>query len=196
MGKQVLILHGWRNRRVEGHWQRLSAATLRKQGHHVFYPQLPDSDEPNFADWSEVILAELQLMREASNGDELVVIGHSLGAVTWLKLVGEGLIGETVDRVLLVAPADPKLLTDLPDFALDLENISTQVFASSDSTTLVGSDADDWIPNGIEQTFGEPLALTPVILAGAGHLAYLDGFGQWAGVVNWVNDPNEDLTLR
>ena len=82
MGKQVLILHGWRNRRVDGHWQRLTAAALRKAGHQVFYPQLPATDEPRFADWAEVVLAELELAREANQGEEVIVIAHSLGAVT------------------------------------------------------------------------------------------------------------------
>ena len=82
MGKQVLILHGWTNRRPEGSWQRQAAVALRQTGHQVHYPQLPNPDEPRFADWAEVTLNELAQIAEANRGEEVVVIGHSLGAVT------------------------------------------------------------------------------------------------------------------
>ena len=194
MAKQVIILHGWRNRRVDGHWQRLTAAALRKAGHQVYYPQLPSTDEPKFHDWAEVVLAELELAREANSGDEIIVIGHSLGAVTWLKLIEEGLVASPVSRALLVAPADPDLLIDIADFVFDPSTVSVSDGAAS--TVIVGSDADDWSPRGIEATFAQPLNVPSVVIPGAGHLAFLDGFGQWAGVINWVNDPASDLSVR
>lgn len=194
MGKQVIILHGWRNRRVDGHWQRLTAAALRKAGHQVYYPQLPSTDEPKFREWAEVVLAELELAREANQGEEILVIGHSLGAVTWLKLIEEGLISSPVSRALLVAPADPSLLLDIADFVFEPSTVA--VSAGAESTIVVGSDADDWSPRGIEATFAVPLGVPSVILPGAGHLAFLDGFGYWAGVINWVHDPASDLSVR
>ena len=195
MGKQVLILHGWTNRRPEGSWQRLAAAALRGQGHQVHYPQLPTPDEPRFADWAEVALNELAQIAEANNGEEVVVIGHSLGAVTWLKLDSEGLAPALVSRVLLVAPADPSLLIDIPDFILDLATAGSAVRSAAD-TTLIGSDEDPWQPNGIVETFGSVLELPTVVIPGARHFSLSDGFGEWAGVINWVNDPASDLSVR
>lgn len=194
MAKQVIILHGWRNRRWEGHWQREAAAVLRQQGHQVFYPQLPSTDEPRFADWSEVALGELALAREANRGEEIIVIGHSLGSVTWLKLVEQGLISAPVSRVLLVAPADPELLLDIADFVVDPSKVD--VARGADSTLIVGSDDDEWSPRGVEKTFAEPLGVPAVIIPGAKHLSLGDGWGNWAGVVNWVNDPASDIKVR
>ncbi|MEY4398611.1 MAG: hypothetical protein RLZ53_1187 [Actinomycetota bacterium] len=195
MGKQVIILHGWRNRRWEGHWQRLAAAALRKQGHQVFYPQLPSTDEPNFGDWAEVALGELALAQEANQGEEVVVIGHSLGSVTWLKLVSAGLIQNRVSRVLLVAPADPELVGDLAGFNLVLDGLGGELAKVASSTALVGSDGDEWLPKGLNETFGT-LGLPSVIVPGAKHFSLADGWGEWAGVVNWVNDPTSDLSIR
>ena len=194
MGKQVIILHGWGNTRVDGHWQRLTAAALRKQGHQVFYPQLPSTAEPKFKDWSEVALAELALAAEANQGEELVVIGHSLGAVTWLRLTELGLIPSPASRALLVAPADPELLIDIADFVVDPSQVSLAGLA--EQVVLVGSDDDVWSPKGIEATFASPLGLTAVVVPGAKHFAVQDGWGQWAGVINWVNDPASDLRVR
>jgi len=196
MSKQVLILHGWTNRRQEGNWQRRAAAALRSQGHQVHYPQLPSTDEPRFADWAEVALNELAQVSESNQGQEVVVIGHSLGAVTWLKLASEGLIEKPVSRVLLVAPADPELLIDIPDFIFEPSKVAAQVAAAASSTLVIGSDEDPWQPNGIDQTFAEPLGIPSVIVPGARHFSLSDGFGPWAGVINWVLDPASDLSVR
>ncbi len=195
MGKQVLILHGWTNRRPEGSWQRQAAVALRQQGIQVHYPQLPNPDEPRFADWAEVALNELAQIAEANRGEEVVVIGHSLGAVTWLKLAAEGLAPDLVSRVLLVAPADPSLLIDIPDFMLAVASASESVRALA-PTTRVGSDEDPWQPTGIVDTFGSVLGLPTVVIPGARHFSLSDGFGNWAGVINWVNDPASDLSVR
>ena len=196
MSKQVLILHGWTNRRQEGNWQRRAAAELRKQGHQVHYPQLPSTDEPKFADWAEVALNELAQIAESNHGQEVVVIGHSLGAVTWLKIASEGLVASPVSRVLLVAPADPELLIDIADFIFEPRKVQAQVAAAAASTLVIGSDEDPWQPNGIVKTFAEPLAIPSVIVPGAKHFSLADGFGPWAGVINWVNDPTSDLSIR
>ena len=196
MGKQVLLLHGWTNRRPEGSWQREAAVSLRQQGHQVHYPQLPSPDQPVFADWAEVALNELAQIQEANRGEEVVVIGHSLGAVTWLKLAADGLISSAVSRVLLVAPADPELLIDIPDFIVQVPQIASKVAKVSTTTLVVGSDEDPWQPNGIEATFSEPLGTNVVVIPGARHFSLSDGWGRWAGLINWVNDPASDLNVR
>ena len=190
----MVILHGWTNRRPEGHWQRNLAAALRQQGHQVFYPQLPSTDHPRFADWAEVALGELSLAREANRGEEIIVIAHSLGSVTWLKLVEQGLIDTPISRALLVAPADPDLLLDIADFVIEPASIDASKGAVS--TLVVGSDEDHWSPKGVETTFSNPLGVPAVIIPGAKHFALSDGFGEWAGVINWVNDPASDLSVR
>jgi hypothetical protein len=35
-----------------------------------------------------------------------------------------------------------------------------------------------------------------LVIPGANHFSYLDGWGKWAGVINWVNDPARDLSIR
>ncbi|MCX6485497.1 MAG: alpha/beta fold hydrolase [Rhodoluna sp.] len=194
MAKQVLILHGWTNRRLEGSWQRQTAVALRKLGHQVHYPQLPNPDEPRFADWAEVALNELGQIAEGNSGEEVVVIGHSLGAVTWLKLVADGLVPSLSYRVLLVAPADPSLLIDIPDFIVDVAAAGSAV--RSHDTTLVASGEDPWQPNGIEAIFDSPLKAPVVTIPGARHFSLSDGWGDWAGVINWIKDSASDLSIR
>ena len=194
---KVLILHGWTNRRQQGHWQRHLATALREQGHIVAYPQFPNTDAPKLDEWQELLGAELDILAEVSS-DETVVIGHSLGCVNWIQGASTGLISKPVDRVLLVAPADPRMLGEIEGLNVDLNNpeVAAATHASTASLTVLASDKDKWTPRGIQATFGEPLGLEAVILPGAGHLSLDDGFGFWQGVIDWVNDPKADLTKR
>jgi predicted alpha/beta hydrolase family esterase len=194
---KVLILHGWTNRRQPGHWQRHLANELRKQGHIVAYPQFPNPDQPKLDEWQELLAAELDILAEIEAG-ETIVIGHSLGCINWIQGASTGLISSPVDRVLLVAPADPNLLGEVEGLNVDLTDpaVAKATHDSTASLTVLASENDKWTPRGIQPTFGEPLGLTPLILEGAGHLSLADGFGSWQGVIDWVNDPKADLTRR
>ena len=195
--KRVLIIHGWTNRRQTDHWQRNLAVALRREGHAVAYPQLPNTDNPVLSEWLEVVENELSMLDEVSD-DELIVFGHSLGCLTWLNAVKNGIVKSNVHRVMLVAPADPALCDDAATFQLDVNDsvLKSAVHGAANSTLLVGSDSDPWIPRGVETTFAIPLELPFVVIPGASHFAGEEGWGPWQGVLNWVNDPSSDLSRR
>ncbi|MFM6939023.1 MAG: RBBP9/YdeN family alpha/beta hydrolase [Rhodoluna sp.] len=194
---KVLILHGWTNRRQSGHWQRHLAAALRQQGHVVAYPQFPSPDEPKLNEWQELLAAELDILADVEDG-ETIVIGHSLGCINWIQAASTGLIKNSVDRVLLVAPADPRMLGEVEGLNVELTNpdVAAALHSSTSKLIVLASEKDKWTPRGIQATFGTPLGVEPVILQGAGHLSLDDGFGYWPGVINWVNDATADLTER
>ena len=194
---RVLIMHGWTNRRQENTWHRILVSALRHQGHQVLYPQFPSTDNPSLEDWQELLLAELALLEEAGPGEK-VVVGHSLGCVNFIHAAVEGKIKTPVDRLLLVAPADPKLLGEIQGLKVDLAKSKTKqaVDAVVKSLTIVGSDADVWSPNGVQQTFGDPLGIEAVIIPGAQHFRFDEGWGAWQGLLDWVNDPSADITVR
>jgi predicted alpha/beta hydrolase family esterase len=194
---RILIMHGWTNRRQEGVWQRKLASALRQQGHQVLYPQFPNTDAPVLEEWQELLLAELDLLAEAGDG-ETIVIGHSLGCVNWIQAAAEGKIKTPVDRLLLVAPADPGLLGEVKGLKVNLKKrqVVDAALGSTKSLTLVGSDLDPWLPDGVQATYGDLLGVHAVILEGVKHFSLTDGFSDWQGVLNWVNDPAADLRIR
>ncbi len=195
---KVLIIHGWTNRRPAGHWQRSLAATLRDQGHLVSYPQLPNPDQPLLDEWLEVLTAELDQFDEVASraSEPLIVLAHSLGCVAWMQLADRGLLKQPADRVLLVAPPEPAPISPVPSFVMDLSDGRAErvVKGSAREVTLVGSDADVWQPSGIQAGVGDMIGLEAVVVHGAKHFSTLDGFTQWQGVIDWVNDPSADLT--
>lgn len=194
---RILLMHGWTNKRELGVWQRTLASALRHQGHQVLYPQFPETDNPTLEHWQELLLTELDILDEAGTG-ETIAIGHSLGCINWIQAAVEKKIVKPVDRLLLVAPADPKLLGEVKGLKVNLSDKKTKaaVEASARSITIVGSDADPWAPNGVQATFGDPLGVQAVILQGAKHFSKADGFSQWQGVIDWINDAKADLTVR
>ena len=195
---KVLIIHGWTNRRPVGHWQRSLAAALRDQGHLVSYPQLPNPDQPILEDWLEVLTAELDQFDEVASraSEPLIVLAHSLGCVAWMQLADRGLLKQPADRVLLVAPPEPAPISPVPTFVMDLSDgrAERMIKGSAREVTLVGSDADVWQPSGIQAGVGDMIGLEAVVVHGAKHFSTLDGFTQWQGVIDWVNDPSADLT--
>jgi predicted alpha/beta hydrolase family esterase len=195
--KRVLIIHGWGNERPVGHWHRNLANSLRRDGHIVAYPQLPETELPTLDKWLAVLKVELDMLKEVGDG-ELLVFGHSLGCLTWLHIAQSGMLQEKVSRVMLVAPADPDLCGEVPSFQMDLNSAAVKHAAhnAAAKTLLVGSDSDPWLPRGLEETFAKPLDLPFKLIVGAGHFAVEEGWTPWAGVINWVNDPSTDLAVR
>ena len=204
----VLIHHGWTNTRQPDHWQRNLAHALQLQGHHVSYAQYPQTEQPVFADWSALLVAELEHLvelRELSGGTgELILIGHSLGCVNIMKSALEGRLRPELraNRTLLVAPASQAKLDAVATFKFSLEgnDAATELRAAlaeaAGAVTLVASDDDVWLPKGIRAEYGDPLQLEPVIIEGGQHLSLQDGWGKWQGVIDWVNHRGADLTVR
>lgn len=194
---RILINHGWTNRRPQGSWARNLTIAARAKGHHVIYPQFPNTDHPVLSEWQELLVEELEHTKESGTG-EVIFIGHSLGCLNWIQAAASGKIMEPVDRVLLVAPADPALLDEVPGANVDLSNekVKSALLASTKHLTIVGSDRDAWIPRGIQETFGDPLSLKAIVIAGAGHFSLTDGWGQWQGIIDWIDNPNANLQVR
>ena len=191
-----LLIHGLENHRPDGHWMRILASRLRIHGHYVAYPQLPNPDFPEADAWLEVLGTEIDLMHEIGV-TEVVVIAHSLGCVAWLKFISNQKSSVIVERVLLVAPADPELLYKAPSFQDVFASDIKEIFKKhAKSVKVIAGDLDPWLPKGIDLTFGQPLNIEPIIWPQAGHISMDEGFGNWDGVFYWALDPSNDLLIR
>jgi predicted alpha/beta hydrolase family esterase len=179
MASGFLILHGLGGS-GPGHWQRWIAEQLRADGNTVALPDLPDPDAPHPAAWRAQVLAEAG----ALDGDERVVLCHSLSCIVWLAACAE--VERPVDRVALVAP--PSLASGLPELApfFPLTASAGEVAAAARQTRLVCSDDDPYCPQGAAQLYGEPLRLAVDLHPGRGHLNVDAGLGPWPAMLAWA----------
>jgi uncharacterized protein len=176
-GRRFLLLHGWQNRRPAGHWQFWLAERLRSRGEQVLYPQLPRPDEPQLAEWRELLTAELLQL----GGGERIVIRHSLSCLLWAHAAPPLGDAAQVDRLLWVAPPGPSAFVDavatFTPHDLDAEAIAT----TAPVRRLVCGDDDPYCPEGAQRVYG-PLGFPATVLEGAGHLDPENGFGPWPAV--------------
>jgi len=194
---RVLLLHGWTNRRPEGHWMRLTAAALRNQGHQVWYPQFPAPETPSPAEWQDLLRQESNMMDEVEGGEK-IVIAHSLGTINFLYGALTDLFTKPFDRALLVAIPDPVMTsetTGIEGEPLEFRNpaLKPQLNKWAASVTAVASDKDRWQPNGT--AFYQPLGIETIEVLGAGHFSLDDGWGSWPGLGTWVETANPQALL-
>ena len=141
MASAFLILHGlaWSG---PGHWQRWLAERLAQGEDTVRFPDLPEPEAPDPAAWLRALLAELSGL----DGDERVVICHSLSCIAWLAACTA--LERPVDRVALVAP--PSLGAGLPELEPFFPVTATagDVARGARHTRLVCADDDPYCPRG------------------------------------------------
>jgi predicted alpha/beta hydrolase family esterase len=179
MASAFLILHGLSGS-GPGHWQRWLEERLTQAGHAVRFPDLPDPDEPDPTTWQDTVLGELA----ALDGDERVVLCHSLSCITWLAVSQE--LEHPVDRVALVAPPSLRAgLRELEPF-FPVTATAADITRAAARTRLVCSDNDAYCPEGAASLYGGPLDLPIDLLAGRGHLNVDAGLGPWPAMEAWA----------
>jgi predicted alpha/beta hydrolase family esterase len=153
------------------------AERLRKGGHDVAFPDLPDPFDPYPGAWTETVHRELD-----ANPD--VVLCHSLACLLWLRLAATTAV-HLAERVLLVAPPSRD---DIAPVARFLEHGAGpgDVSQAASATLLVCSNDDPYCPPGAVAAYGEPLQIDSVLIPGAGHINTDAGYGAWPAVEEWA----------
>ena len=99
MKRQVLFIHGGGQGAYEA--DKELAANLRDElgaAYDVRCPEMPDEESPEYEAWKEKIEQEL-----AALDGEVILVGHSLGALILLKYVSEEEVEKPVAGLFLVA---------------------------------------------------------------------------------------------
>lgn len=188
-----LILHGFQNHRPAGHWQHWLADELTALGHHVSYPQLPNPDDPDLEVW----LGELHRLLGELQGEERVVICHSLSVLLWLHATARGTGDVRADRVLLVAPPSPQVVGEYPEVATFAPpEVDAPRLHAAGHTRLVAADNDPYCPGGAAAHYGRPYGLDTDTVPGGAHLDLPAGYGPWPSVLDWCLEPSAPVNPR
>ena len=99
MKKQVLFIHGGGEGAYEED-KKLAASLQNELGdaYDVRCPKMPNEGSPEYEEWRDQISKELAALEE-----EVILVGHSLGASILLKYVSEETLVQPVAGIFLVA---------------------------------------------------------------------------------------------
>ncbi|MGO2751000.1 MAG: RBBP9/YdeN family alpha/beta hydrolase [Pseudoclavibacter sp.] len=167
---RVIIVHGFRAN-VDAHWFPWLRDALADRGIAATSVDLPLAESPNPADWEREVSLAL-----GTPDEQTWIVGHSLGAVTSLRVLAAQLGDWRLGGVVFVAGFTGKLdtLPDLDDYLADdvdaervAERISTRVVVRSDNDTLVPPAASD--------ALARRLSAEVRVQPGAGHFLEADG---------------------
>jgi predicted alpha/beta hydrolase family esterase len=178
--RSFLILHGYQGSGPE-HWQTWLAERLRAAGETVAYPDLPAPFAPTLPAWRTALERELRALP-----GEPIVVAHSLSCVLWLHHCAQPVPeGGRAERVLLVAPPSlagaPREIR--PFFPVPLD--PRRVAAAAGETRLVCAPDDPYCPEDAAALYGAPLGVPVDVIAGAGHVNDVAGFGPWPEAEAW-----------
>src|SRR3989338_1575400 len=140
MIKRVLILHGWGGN-SQSNWFPWLKEELEKKGVKVYCPDLPNSESPNQQEWLDAIRKAVGKFDES-----LSIVGHSLGAVSILRILESLEENEKIDKAILVSGFARNLIgNDIASFFEDGFNWE-KIRKKANKIIEINSDNDPYVP--------------------------------------------------
>jgi predicted alpha/beta hydrolase family esterase len=186
-----LLLHGFGNHRPPEHWMHWLNGELEATGTPVIYPQLPNPDHPTYEEWGEALITHLGELAD-TQADERIVLCHSLSCLTWFRAAGESQITDALapDRLVLVSPPSrDRIPRDASGFGIFTPDAGALEASVREEIRFVGSEGDEYNPQGVENTYADILDLPFDLIPGAGHISTDDGYGPWPEILAWCQEP-------
>lgn len=87
---------------VHDEWDDKLVESLRHElgdGFDIRYPRMPDEDDPSYASWKPALEEQLGTLRDGA-----VLVGHSVGATTLVRLLAEQVPVPRLSGIFLIAP--------------------------------------------------------------------------------------------
>ncbi|MBG6237519.1 putative alpha/beta hydrolase family esterase [Mycetocola sp. CAN_C7] len=180
MGKRIVVAHGYLAS-PDKHWFPWLVEQYGADVVHV--PALPDPTEPQPAAWLETLAAAI-----GEVDDDTVLVGHSLGTITTLRVLAALPRPWTLGGLVIVAGfAEP--LPNLPKLdpftvpSLDLEPIRANIRHRH----VFGSDNDTTVAPPITAALARSLDAPLTIIPGGGHFVERQGCRAIAELLPVIN---------
>jgi predicted alpha/beta hydrolase family esterase len=162
--KTVLILHG-----IGGHagihWQQWLHDELEKLGYEILIPDLPNPDHPDRQTW----LAAVKDILTSVDPNELIIVGHSLGATTALDYIDQA--DGKINGFVSVSGFAEDYGAELNSYFLREKSIDfNKVRSNLNWSAVIYGDNDPVVSKYALQQVAEGLKVEPVIIPNGGHL--------------------------
>jgi len=170
---KVFLFHCWGGD-GKSCWSGWLSDELKKQGIEVIAPDFPDTNNPKLEAWLAKTRENVPRFSEG-----WVLIGHSLGCPTILRLLESFEDDERVKAVILVAAfADDLKIPQIQNF-VDKKFDWNKIKWKSDKFIVINSDNDPFIPLKEGERIANLLNAELIIEHGAGHINEGAGFTKY-----------------
>ena len=161
---KVFIFHCWGGS-ARGCWRGWLADELRKKGIEVVAPNFPNTNTPNLDEW----LAEIR--KHVPKFDEdWVLVSHSLGGPTVLRLLESFGDDEKVGKIILVAAfANDPGIPEIQSF-VDKEFNYEKIKSKANTRIIVNSDDDPFIELSEGERLAKLIDAKLIVEHSAGHM--------------------------
>ena len=179
---RAVIAHCWTGSPAAG-WYPAAAAALHAIGYDTLVPALPNPDAPTRSAWVEAIATAV-----GPTPKEVLLVGHSLGALAALHWLGNAPAALHLAGLFLVAP--PLQATGIPEVdgflapAPDLDAASKKVGRSA----VLVSDADIYLkpdPLSVAQSLAQK-GFETIVAPGKGHFSPASGLTSLPELTVWA----------
>jgi len=183
---KIFLFHCWGG---DGRscWSGWLADHFRSKNIEVVAPDFPDTSNPNLDDW----LAEVRKqVPKFDPKDEWVLIGHSLGCPTILRLLESFGENEHVKATILVTGFAKDL--GIPEIAnfVDKDFDWDKINNSSDKFVVINSDNDPFIELSEGERLAKLLNTDLIVEHGAGHINEGSGFTKYERLLEIIQIPD------
>ncbi len=159
---KFILIHGYKSGPDQGFWPWL-IDELKKRGHDVVAPQLPDAENPDEQAWNEALLEEVKQVN-----DEVIVIGHSLGGAMALRFLEAVEARSTPKACLLIST--PWMIRSEKFRGFFMSELDFEVLMWKVSRfAILHSREDDVIPFDHAEKYEKVLHAKLFAVDGAGH---------------------------
>lgn len=163
--KKVFIIHGYEGA-PNGGWRPWLMTELQKRGVYACSLSMPTPKRPLLSEW----VAEISRHVEGSHGDEVYLVGHSLGVSAILRYLETLPAAHAIAGAVLVSgrngTIDNPAMADFYAVPFDFASI----LAKTSKFAVVHGDDDKVVPVESAYSFSEALHSPLILIPNGGHL--------------------------
>jgi predicted alpha/beta hydrolase family esterase len=179
---KVLLIHCWGGN-GRSCWSGWLHDELKKQGIEVYSPDLPNTNYPKLNEW---LAALRQLVPKFKPEDSWVVVTHSLGGPTILRLLGSFGPDEKITTTIMVAAFAKNLGFEETKTFVDRPFDYKKARGKCDRFIIINSDNDPYIELSEGQRVANELGGELLVEKGAGHINEGAGFIKYERVLKII----------
>jgi predicted alpha/beta hydrolase family esterase len=184
MPMKVFLFHCWGG---DGRscWSGWTADVLQADGIEVVSPDFPNSATPKLEDW---LAKTRELIPTFGPKDEWMLIGHSLGCPTILRLLETFGRGEKAKAVILVAGFAKDLgIPEIRNF-VDHDFDWKKIKGKAGKFIIINSDNDPYIDLSEGERMAKLLGAEFIVEHGGGHINEGAGFTKYERLINIIRN--------